>query len=152
MEKIKALEKAMAFCARSEKSRKETARYLESLGVNAEDTGEIISKLIEEKFIDELRYAEAFARDKFRFNSWGKKKISYQLGSKGIPPDIIDQALQSLDPDEYYEELKAQLQKKLNTIRGGSYYEKKSKLLRFAAGRGYETDLIYEAVDELLHK
>jgi regulatory protein len=152
MEKDKSLAKAMEYCARSERSRKEVVSFLESIGAKEQDINDVISHLIKENFIDDLRYAEAYVSDKYRFNKWGKKKISYQLVARGIPGDIIDQALATLDPDEYYQGLKDEIEKKLRTLKGGSYYDKKSKLLRFAAGRGYETDLIYEVVEELLHK
>lgn len=150
MDKNKALARAMEYCARSERSRKEVGTFLESIGAPQDDVDGIISHLEKEKFIDELRYAEAFVSDKHRFNYWGKMKISYQLSAKGITREIINQAFDTLDPDEYYENLKEQLRKKLNTIKGGNYYDKKSKLVRFAASRGYEMDLIYEAVDGLL--
>ena len=152
MEKNKALALGMEYCARSEKSTKETRNFLASKGVNPEHIDGILAQLKEEGFIDDLRYATAFVADKYRFNSWGRKKISYQLGSKGIPSSIINKALETLDSDQYYEHLTEQLEKKLGSIKGGSYYDKKAKLIRFAAARGYEMDLIYNAIDELLKK
>lgn len=150
MEKSKALAKGMDYCARTEKSKKEVRNYLETIGARQGDVDDIIDQLVEEGFIDELRYAESYVSDKFRFNSWGKIKIRYQLSAKGIASRVIDEALESLDPDEYYELLKEQLEKKLPSVKGGSYYEKKAKLMRFAAGRGFESDLIYDAIDEIL--
>jgi regulatory protein len=152
MEKNKALAKAMEFCARSEKSIKDTKLHLSSIGAQADQMDDIIDQLLNEGFIDERRYAQAFVTDKYRFNSWGRKKISHQLSGKGIPSNLIKEALDTLDPDEYYEHLKEQLEKKSGSIKGGSYYEKKAKLTRFAAGRGYEMDLIFDAIDELLKK
>ena len=152
MEKNKAIAKAMEYCARSEKSKNEVTFYLEAQGANPDDVDEIIERLVEEKFIDELRYARAYVADKYRFNSWGRKKISFQLKSKGIPSELISEAMEDLDPDQYYEHLKEQLEKKLGSIKGDNYYEKKSKLMRYATGKGYEMDLIYDAVDEILQK
>ncbi len=152
MEKNKALAKAMEFCARSEKSIKDTKLHLSSIGAKADQMDDIIDQLLNEGFIDEHRYAQAFVTDKYRFNSWGRKKISHQLSAKGIPSNLINEALDTLDPDEYYKHLKEQLEKKSGSIKGGSYYEKKAKLTRFAAGRGYEMDLIFDAIDELLKK
>jgi len=150
MEKNKALALGMEYCARSEKSSNEVRYYLESKSAKPDDLDDIIEKLVEEGFIDELRYATSYVTDKHRFNSWGRKKLSYQLAAKGIPSNIIKQALETLDPDEYYEDLKEQIEKKSGSIKGGSYYEKKAKLTRFAAARGYEMDLIFDAVDEVL--
>ncbi len=152
MEKNKALALGMDYCARSEKSIREARYYLETKGVNPDDLDGIIERLVDENFIDELRYATSYVTDKHRFNSWGKKKISYQLSAKGIPSNLITEALATLDPDEYYEHLKEQLEKKSGSIKGGNYYEKKAKLTRFAASRGYEMDLIFNAIDELLRK
>ena len=152
MEKSKALAKGMEYCARTEKSKKEVISYLETIGADKDDVDDILDKLIEEGFIDEVRYAESFVSDKFRFNSWGKTKIRYQLSAKGISSRVIDDALETLDPDEYYETLKEQLEKKLSSIKGGNYYDKKAKLMRFAAGRGFESDLIYDVIDEILRQ
>ena len=140
----------MEYCARTEKSKKEVRNYLATIGTRQGDVDDIIDQLADDGFIDELRYAESFVSDKFRLNSWGKAKIRYQLSAKGIASKIIDQALESLDPDEYYLKLKEQLEKKLISVKGGTYYEKKAKLMRFASGRGFESDLIYDAIDELL--
>src|SRR5210317_1648366 len=101
MDKNKALAKAMEYCARSEKSRNEVRSFLEKNAASEQDIDDILATLVEEKFIDELRYAMAYVADKYRFNSWGKIKISYNLSSKGIAPAIIREALDSLDPDEY---------------------------------------------------
>ncbi len=152
MEKNKALAKAMEYCAKSEKSIKDTKVYLHSIGAKEDQMDDIIDQLLAESFIDELRFAQAYVTDKYRFNSWGKKKISHQLSAKGIPSNLINDALDTLDPDEYYEHLKEQLEKKSGSIKGGSYYEKKAKLTRFAASRGYEMDLIFDAIDEILRK
>jgi regulatory protein len=150
MEKNKALAKAMEYCARSEKSPKEVLYHLETIGTNPSDMDEIIVHLKKEGFIDESRYARSYVADKYRFNSWGKQKIRYQLQGKGIPGNIIKDALDTLDPDEYYDNLKDQIEKKLSSLKGDNKYQKKAKLIRFAAARGYESDLIYMAVDEIL--
>jgi len=152
MEKNKSLTQGMEYCARSERSVKETRYFLKSIGTKPEDIEDILDQLKKENFLDELRYANSFVNDKYRFNSWGRKKISYQLSAKGIPSHIIQQALEVLDPDEYYEHLKEQLEKKLNSIKGGNSYQKKAKLMRFAASKGYESDLIYDAINEILKK
>ena len=138
MDRNKALSRAMEYCARTEKSKKEVRSYLDTIGARREDVDDIIDQLVDEGFIDELRYAESFVSDKFRLNSWGRIKIRYQLSAKGISSQTIDQALESLDPDEYYEKLKELIEKKHSSVKGGTYYEKKAKLMRFAAGRGFE--------------
>jgi len=150
MEKNKALAQAMEYCARSERCTRDTKIFLESIGTNDDDIDAILIQLKKENFLDELRFARAYVNDKYRFNSWGRKKISYQLRAKGVQSEIITQALEVLDPDEYYENLKEQLAKKSASVKGGSYYEKKAKLTRFAAGRGFEMDLIFDAIDEVL--
>ena len=142
----------MEYCARSERSTQEVRSNLETIGTKPSDIEEIIAQLKKESFIDELRYARSFVADKYRFNSWGKQKIRYQLKGKGIPNEIIQKALETLDPDEYFEHLKEQLEKKIPSVKGDNYYTKKAKLMRFAASKGYEPDLIYDAIDEILKK
>jgi len=150
MDRGKILAKAMDYCARSERCISETRAFLDSIGAGEADREEVLERLKTEGFINELRYARAYTADKYRLNSWGRVKIRYNLNAKGIPSVIIHTAMEILDPDEYYENLKDDLAKKLKSVTGKSTWEKKGKLVRFAAGRGFESDLIYMAVDEVI--
>jgi regulatory protein len=146
----RALQKAMALCSRSEKCARDIRDKLTSWDITDPGSVEkLISELKKEGFIDERRYAFAYAREKHRFNGWGKRKISLMLGSKGIEKEIISEALEGLDPDEYRETLKNDLLKKRSSVKAVNQYDLKGKLIRFAASRGYENDLIWSVIDEI---
>ena len=88
-----ALNKAATFCASSEKCEQEVRDKLQKWGIGSSDMDKIIEHLITEGFIDEERYCNAFVKDKFRFNRWGKTKIAFMLRQKGISADVVNQAI-----------------------------------------------------------
>ena len=92
-----------------------------------------------ERFIDESRFARYFVNDKLRFNKWGRVKINYEMQRKGIPSSIRSEALEGIDEQEYRSILLSLLKSKKKVTRGKDDREVYAKLLRFAAGRGFET-------------
>ncbi|MEA1875358.1 MAG: regulatory protein RecX [Bacteroidota bacterium] len=147
----KALAKMMDACSRAEKCTRDIRDKLRKWELPESQIATIIEQLKEQKFIDDNRYAKAFVRDKSQFNRWGKTKIRYHLQAKGIPAEAIVIALQEIEEDKYQEQLEHILR---NKIRGmvpiEDYYQAKAKLIRFAASRGFEAELVYAAVDRLL--
>jgi len=149
MDKKQALSKAMSLCAKQEYCSGDVREKLRTWGISPEDSGEIIKELIKQKFIDDLRFATAYARDKIRFNQWGRIKIRYMLGSKKIPGAMIDQVLDEINPELYTEVLKDLLQKKDKSLKKEpDPWIHKQKLIRFAISRGFETDEIIRIVDK----
>lgn len=136
-----ALNKAAAYCSSAEHCESEVRDKLDKWGIDADTTDSIVQRLIREKFISDARYANAYARDKMRFAGWGKKKIALMLRAKDIDSTIISEALDNLDMNEYEEILRTLLRNKEKSIRYDSEYERKGKLLRYAAGRGFEPAL-----------
>lgn len=108
---------------------------------------EIIDSLINESYIDESRYASAFAREKSAINGWGPIKIRYALITKGIPADIISEALEEIDSDKSLEKLKKALEAKRKSLEGEPYY--KLKLTKFALSKGYSYEAISSIVNEV---
>ena len=96
-----ALNKAMEQCAHREYCCEDIRNKLTAWGVRNSDSEKIIDVLVRENFINETRYAAAFVKDKFRYNKWGKIKISANLKFKKIPSDIIAEALDSIDNETY---------------------------------------------------
>ena len=144
-----ALLRMQDLCSRTEKCRFDIKEKLKGLGFSADQTEKIINELIKDKFIDDQRFAGFFVRDKFKFKKWGKIKIGYSLKMKKIAPEIIDEALSSIDEDEYRELIINELKKKNSVIKEKNQYKRKAKLFQFAAGRGFESGLIYEAIDKI---
>ena len=103
-----ALSRLQSSCARKEMCRQDVERWMKKFKVDANDREKIIDSLLTDKYIDELRYAKAFANDSLKYNKWGKEKIAYLLHSKNIPSEYIRQAIDELD-NEIYEEIRAGL-------------------------------------------
>ncbi|MEE4114923.1 MAG: regulatory protein RecX [Marinilabiliaceae bacterium] len=145
-----ARERAMYLCSRSEKSLSDIMEKLKHWGLESEsDRQKILSELLENDFINEERYCRAYVRDKHMFNRWGRIKLRTMLRAKRISNSIIEEALDELDKDKYYEILKYELGRKRKSLKASNLYDLKAKLLRFGASKGYEPDLIFKAIDEL---
>lgn len=144
-----AFDKAAFLCGRSEHCVSEIQEKLKLWGLSAKDSVIVIEKLIEEKYIDDERFARAYAKDKSRFNKWGKQKITFMLRSKKISPEIISAALDEIEENLYSEQLLKLLADKAKTIKSDNPYDRRNKLMRFAMGRGFETEQIKKALQKL---
>ena len=136
------LHKAASYCSISEHCVSEVEEKLNAWCIECDDKAKIINRLIDEDFINEKRYCAYFVKDKFRFNKWGKVKISYALKQKGLSDELINAALQTIDEGEYDEMLAALLKTKLTGLKYEFEYEKQGKLFRFAQSRGFENNVI----------
>ena len=136
------LHKAASYCSLAEHCISEVDEKLQKWKVSDADRKKIIEHLIENDFINEQRYAEAFVQDKFRFNKWGKLKISFALNAKRVDKNQIFNALNIIDEGEYEEMLASILKTKLGSLKYTSEYEKQGKLFRFAQSRGFENNVI----------
>ena len=101
--------------------------------------GEIIEQLEKEKFLDDRRYAAAFASGKFRINKWGRRKIRYELAGRGIPGSVISKGLEEIDGDEYMDVLRELVLKKYSEIKGGKKLTVRNKIFTFVSGKGFES-------------
>lgn len=132
------LHRAAAYCSAAERCIQDVEKKIKVAGLTGEESDRIIARLLKERFIDESRFARYFVNDKLRFNKWGRIKISYELQRKGIPADIRAEALAGIDEQEYQDILFSLLKSKKKTTRGKDERDVYTKLLRFAAGRGFE--------------
>jgi regulatory protein len=145
-----ALNKAMALCSRREYCTDDIRNKLNSWGLDSEASDKIIRILITENYINETRYANAFVRDKFNFNKWGRIKISVYLKKRKIPSHLINSALKGIDDELYIKTLKELVSSHRKNIRARNNYELKAKLLRYGLAKGYESNLLYDVLDDLL--
>ena len=136
------LHKAASYCSISEHCVMEVEDKLTAWGISPKDKQKIIDRLVSEDFINEKRFCNFFVKDKFRFNKWGKIKISYALKQKGISNELINKALATIDDGEYEEMLGAILKTKLVGLKYEYEFEKQGKLFRFAQSRGFENNVI----------
>ena len=130
--------KAEAYCSLSEHCKSEVLGKLQQWGAPEETWEAILNHLEKERYVDESRYATFFVRDKYRFNQWGRIKIAQALRMKHIPSACIDEAMEEIDEQEYLNILTSLLKKKVRSIKASNDYERNGKLVRFAAGHGYE--------------
>ena len=144
-----ACSKAEAYCSASEHCRKDVLVKLQQWGAPEDALENILKHLQDEKYIDELRYAASFVRDKYRFNQWGRIKIGQALRMKEISVAYIAEAMKEIDEEEYHAILLALIKKKARGIKASSAYERQGRLIRFAASHGYEIGDILQCLNEL---
>lgn len=137
--------KLEAYCAYQERCTKEIQKKLEDWGLSFDDSAEILRSLQENRFFDDVRFCESFVSGKVRIKRWGRIKIRYELKLKGIKEEFIRKALSEIDPLVYEENLKELTQRKWAETKGDEW-TRKAKLHRFLASKGYENDLISEAL------
>jgi regulatory protein len=142
------LEKAMRYCSSRETCRADLLKKIQSWGLTGDPAIKVINQLEQEGFLNELRYARAAVNDQYRFNKWGRIKIRYYLQQHGIPASIITEALEGIDEEEYRRMIKNQLTEKEKHSRFVNQWDRKAKLLRFAASRGYETGIVSGIIGE----
>ena len=141
-----ALNRAASYCTLCERCISEVSNKLTVWGVEIKVQQDIIKRLIDENFINEERYSKAFVNDKIRFNHWGRKKISAALYEKRISKSIIGNAIATIDEEEYNEILHKVLSAKHKELKYREDNSTRQKLLRFAASRGFETQLLIKAL------
>lgn len=147
-DKSRTLDRLRRLCSRREYCRSDVFRKaMDSLGGDREQAEEVVQTLAEERYVDDLRYASAFARDKSALSGWGEVKIRYMLSSKGISKDVIDLALEDIDTAKAESRLEKLMMAKYMSLKDDPQW--KLKLLRFALGRGYGYDDVSEMVDRL---
>jgi len=143
-----ALTKAMALCSHRELCCLEMRSKLQSWGVGDNDNDKIIGLLIKENFINEERFAQAFVKDKFNYNKWGKVKIAAQLRAKNIPGDIIRTSLDAIDNELYKNTLRELISGHRQFAKAKNQYDLKGKLLRYGLSKGFESSLLYDLLND----
>ncbi|WKN45747.1 regulatory protein RecX [Tunicatimonas pelagia] len=141
--------KAAKYCAYQERTQQEVRDKLYSYGLYSDAVEEVLSDLISEGFVNEERFAQAFARGKFRSNKWGRIKIEMGLRQKGISDYCIRSGLREISEADYTDTLKALIQKKWNSLEGEDAYARKHKTARFVQGKGYESELVWRLLADL---
>ena len=145
-----ALSALAALCSRGEQAESDLREKLRKWEVSPADADRIIQRLKEENFLSDERYARAFVRDKARFNGWGRIKIAHALRQKHIDSQWIELALaDEIDEAAYHDTLIRLMQGKLRSVASREPQAARAALLRFAASRGFESDLCYRCLDEV---
>lgn len=118
----------------------------DALDGDREGAKEILDVLVAEKYVDDLRYATAYAREKSMISGWGETKIRYVLSGKGIPRDTISLALEEIDEARAGQRLERLMAAKAKSLKDDP--QARLKLLRFGLGRGYQYDEVVDVIDK----
>lgn len=122
-------------------------KALKALEGDADAARQVVYSLVKDRYVDDLRYSSAFARDKSSIQGWGATKIRYMLSVKGVSSDVISQALEEIDEDRASSRLYKLIENKYRSLKDDP--QCRLKLLRFALGRGYSYDEVNSVVNQL---
>jgi len=136
------------YCAYQERSHKQVLEKLRSMGLNEQEAGELLVELMQAGFVSEERFASSFVRGKFKLKGWGRKKIELSLKREGLSPRQIQSAMAEIKEPQYEQTLVKLAEKKLSTLKG-TEFERRMKTKRYLLGRGYESEAIDQALDQV---
>ena len=145
---LQGLAKAQDWCAYQERCQQEVRDKLYSYGLHAAEVEQIISRLISDNYVNEERFAKAYAGGKFRIKKWGRHKIKAGLRARKISEYCMKKAFEEISDVDYLKTLKKLLETKSKLIKEKNAIKKKNKLLTYAASKGYEQSLIMEILNE----
>ncbi len=146
--KEQALQKLKHYCAYQERCHSEVKEKLYQLGVWKKDHDEIMAALIEENYLNEERFAIAFAGGKFRVKQWGRVKIKYELKQKQVSEYSIKKAMKQIDEEEYLSVLNKLAKEKYAALKSEQYLVRKKKTMVYLQAKGFEADLVRKAVEK----
>jgi regulatory protein len=142
--------KMEALCSRREYCTADIREKLKRYMLPEEAVTDIISSLQRDKYLDDLRYAAAFARDKSSLAGWGARKIEFALRRKGVASEVIREALCDMDQEKVSERMQEVVLRKWQSLSKEEDVEKRRiKTIKFALGRGYSYDDVYAYVRSL---
>lgn len=142
------LNKARKYCTYQERSQQELRDKLYELGLFRKDVEQVIAAMIEEGFLNEERFAIAYAGGKFRIKQWGKVKIKLALKQKRVSDYCIKKALAQIPDKDYESVLQKVIAVQSRKISEKNILKKKYKLSQYAIGRGFEPELVWEFINQ----
>ena len=143
------LDKMAKYCAYQERCVKDVREKLKTYDIPQEDRDKILDFLLDNRFVNDERFAKSFVRGKVNQSGWGVNKILFHLMQKGIDKDLIDEALQETDEEVYRQRLINILKTKSKTVKAKNDYERKRKLAAYAIQKGFEGSLVWETMNDL---
>ncbi len=149
LELKEAKQRAGRFCAFRERSPHELFEKIKSWGISEEDASRLVSELSKEGYVNEQRFTNAYCNDKFEFNSWGRQKIKASLFVHRLSDQTVQHALDRIDPEKYVWRLKELASQKWKKLEKDDLVKRKQKTVAYMANKGFEMDLIWEAINQL---
>ncbi len=142
-------QKIKYYCAYQERSHSEVKQKLYGFGLYKNEVEELLSKAIEEDYLNEERFAEQFAGGKFRMKHWGKIKIVYELRQKGVSSYNINKALKAIPDADYNHALQQLAESKWQQLKGEHYITKQAKATSYLLQKGYEAALVQQVLKQI---
>jgi regulatory protein len=147
---LAALQKAKHYCAYQERCHSEVRDKLYSFNLRRNEVEQLLTQLIEENYLNEERFALAYASGKFRIKHWGKEKIKYALKQKHVSDYCIRKALASISNTDYNKTFNSIADKKLAALKSEkNIFIKKKKIRDFLQQKGFEIKLINEYLKDI---
>jgi regulatory protein len=143
-----ALEKLRKYCAYQERSHADVAQKMWDLEIPLDWRDEIVLSLMKENYLNEERFARTYARGKFKIKKWGRLKIIDGLKKHQVSKKCVQLALTEIDEDEYMKALRETIGEKRSKLKEKNQWKRKAAIFRFAAQRGFESELVIEVMKE----
>lgn len=135
-----------ALCAKGEHCQHDMIEKMRRWEIDDETQAAVMARLVKERYVDNERYTRAFVHDKIAYNQWGRKKIEQALWLKHIDGDTARRVLDEVDDEDYLNVLQPLLKQKSKSVKGANDYERRMKLMKWAAGRGFTFDIIRQCL------
>ena len=142
------LDKIAKYCAYQERCVKDVRDKLKTFDIPQKEKDEILDYLLDNRFVNDERFAKSFVRGKINQSGWGVNKIRFHLIQKGIDKEIIDEALGQTDEETYRQRLIDILKTKSKTVKAENDFERKRKLAAYAMQKGFEGNLVWDILKE----
>ena len=143
------LDKMAKYCSYQERCVKDVKDKLKTFDIPQEERDKIMAYLLDNRFVNDERFAKSFVRGKVNQSGWGLNKIRFHLIQKGIAKELIDEALEQTDEELYRQRLTDILTTKAKTVKAASEFEKKRKLAAYAMQKGFEGNLVWKVLKDL---
>ncbi|HMN88995.1 MAG TPA: regulatory protein RecX [Saprospiraceae bacterium] len=147
---IAALQKLQRYCAYQERSHQEVRGKLLDLGIYGDTLEEIMAQLIADNFLNEERYARAYARGKFRMKQWGRRRIEQELQARKVSAYSIGKAMEEIPAAAYEATLLAILQKQKVKVAETDAFAQHHKIAQYAIRKGFEPELVWQVIQQQL--
>ena len=138
------------YCAYQDRCHQEVRQKLREMRMIPDAVDHIMAYLIEHDFLNEQRFADSFARGKYRIKNWGRNRIVRELKQREISPIAIKNSLKQISEQDYRKALDDLARKRLESLKHSAQLEKKQKLASYLLYRGWENELVYDKIRELL--
>lgn len=140
-------QKISSWCAYQERSHSEVRHKLYGYKLKNDLIDEIIFRLIQDNFLNEERFAKAYAGGKFRIKKWGKIKIRLGLKEKDVSENCIKLAMNEIEPDDYLETIQTLIEKKKNELyKESNEFVRNRKIAEYMIRKGFEPELVWEEI------